>query len=148
MVQRKGQVCEEPHHHRHPDSYNFAIGPRRAYASWTRAGGAGGHSARWVTLARKVDAMKKTCFVLLCALLLGLAPSTFAAEAAAPGPLAQLVNQLAAFFSVVTSELGWQYPPNGSPEAAESTEGEDLPPNNNLDTSDDPELGWQYPPGG
>jgi len=59
--------------------------------------------------------MKKTCFVLLCALLLGLAPSTFAADDAALGPFDALLAQLVALFSgsAAPAEMGWEIIPGG-----------------------------------
>ena len=63
--------------------------------------------------------MKKTCFVLLCALLLGLAPTTLAAG----GEAFSLDGLLAQLLTLFTSpgddaEMGWQFPPNGLAQAS------------------------------
>ena len=83
--------------------------------------------------------MKKTCFVLLCALLLGLAPTTFAADRAVLS-LDGLLTQLLVFFVGSADELG-------QGEGGDSTSGE-LPPNSNFATGDEPERGDEVPVGG
>lgn len=73
--------------------------------------------------------MKKTCSVLLCVLLLSLAPTTFAADGAGIGAIGQLFDQLISFFVGIgesTSDEG-----SGEPSAAA-----------------EPESGIFFPPGG
>jgi len=79
--------------------------------------------------------MKKTCFVLLCALLLGLAPTAFAAEEVGFG-FGDLLNQLISYF--LEPRL----------DADETSPAGDVPPNSSLATGDEPEMGWQIEPGG
>lgn len=84
--------------------------------------------------------MKKTCFVLLCALLLGLAPTTFAADSTL-GPLEELLGRLIAMWNHNSTEA--------EPAAQPSTGSEEAPPpNNNPATNSEPERGWEIPPGG
>ncbi len=93
--------------------------------------------------------MKKTCFVLLCALFLSLAPSTFAADNAALGPFDALLSQLVALFSgsAAPAEMGWQIMPGGQA-AVEEPESGTLPPNSNSLTEPELEMGAAFMPGG
>ena len=77
--------------------------------------------------------MKKTCFALLCALLLSLAPTTFAADGDGIGAIGQLFDQLISFFVGTADE----------PEM-----GEELPPNEASESTAEPEMGLAFPPNG
>ena len=88
----------------------------------------------WMTPARKDVAMKKTCFVLLCALLLSLAPTTLAADGDGIAAIGQLLDQLISFLTGLADEpeTGELFPPNGEPESS----------------VEEPEIGEGFPPGG
>lgn len=85
--------------------------------------------------------MKKTCFALLCALLLGLAPATAADEGGLFDNLADLVAHWIA--SAAGDAIGPEFPPNG-----QSASDESLPPKSSPAIGDEPEIGPQYPPHG
>lgn len=91
-----------------------------------------------MTPARKDVAMKKTCSVLLCVLLLSLAPTTFAADGARIGAIGQLVDQLISFFSGIGEALAGE----------ESVTGEEFPPEAGPSAAAEPESGIFFPPGG
>lgn len=75
--------------------------------------------------------MKKTCYVLLCALLLSLAPTAFAFDGDGSGVIGQLLDKLISFF------VG----PADEPEIGELS----LP---NSVSSPGSEAGNFFPPGG
>ena len=91
--------------------------------------------------------MKKTCFVLLCALLLGFAPGAIADDGSV---FDDLLDQLVALFSGLGDEpeYGPEFPPGGQPAAGGTSGSDDLPPNNSPATETGPEYGPAFPPGG
>lgn len=92
--------------------------------------------------------MKKKCFVLLCAALLALAPSAFAADSSAlslDGLLARLMAILSGLDNS-DDEMGWQIEPFG--QTVESPRGAE-PPNNSAATPGEaPEMGSLIEPFG
>lgn len=87
--------------------------------------------------------MKKICFLLLCALLLGLAPATFADEGGFFDGLAGLFAQWLESVAGPGDPYGPEYPPHGQPASIGT-----LPPKSSPATGDEPEIGPQYPPNG
>ena len=89
--------------------------------------------------------MKKTCFVLLCALLLGLAPTTFADNDDGIGAIRQFFDQLTLLFG----EIGIQFPPNGASGSGEEPTSE-IPPDGDASANGEPEpeIGIEFPPNG
>jgi hypothetical protein len=94
--------------------------------------------------------MKRTWFVLLCALLLGLAPTTFADDGGFFDDLAELLAQWieSAAGSGDQPTIGPEYPPGGQPASEGFTSDENLPPKSNSAIGDEPEIGPEYPPHG
>lgn len=99
----------------------------------------------WMTPAQKADPMKKTCFLLLCALLVGLAPSALADNEVGSGAWQDLLDQLTSVFA----EIGIEFPPGGSPApGVEPETGIEFPPSGVSASSEDPEIGIEFPPSG
>lgn len=102
--------------------------------------------------------MKKTCFLLLCALLLGVAPATSADEGGFFDGLAGLFAQWLESVAGTGDPYGPQYPPNGQPSDGSAIGPEypphgqpasdGLPPKSSPATGGEPEYGPEYPPNG
>lgn len=88
--------------------------------------------------------MKKTCFVLLCAALVTVAPSAFAADGPALSLEGLLARMIAVFSGFESAEE--ELDALGQPLGQDAVD--QLPPNNNLGTGEMPEIGPAFDPFG